>query len=354
MTHSVSGQPSGAPRPNAVPISVLDLAPVIAGGTPADAFRRSLDLAQHAEQWGYRRYWLAEHHGMPGVASSATSLVIGHIAAGTKTIRVGSGGIMLPNHAPLAIAEQFGTLESLHPGRIDLGLGRAPGSDHAATRALRRGLGSDGHDFPELLSELRGYLDPALGTAMPGVRAVPGEGLSIPIWLLGSSGFSAQLAGQLGLPFAFASHFAPDYLLQALELYRSSFRPSAALDKPYAMVGVNIVAAAANEEAQRLATSQQQQFLNIIRGRPGLLNAPVDNMDEVWTPQEQMIVQRQLRFSVVGDAAAVRSRLAELQELTGADEWIVAGQIYDHKARLNSYRIVAAALGQSAAESGAL
>ncbi|MCD1259817.1 LLM class flavin-dependent oxidoreductase [Paenibacillus athensensis] len=354
MTHSVSEEQSGAVQKGRVPISVLDLAPVIAGGTPADAFRRSLDLARHAEAWGYRRYWLAEHHGMPGVASSATSLVIGHIAAGTKTIRVGSGGIMLPNHAPLAIAEQFGTLESLHPGRIDLGLGRAPGSDHAATRALRRGLGSDGHDFPELLSELRGYLDPSLGTAMPGVRAVPGEGLQIPIWLLGSSGFSAQLAGQLGLPFAFASHFAPDYVLQALELYRSSFRPSAALDAPYAMVGVNIVAAATQEEAQRLATSQQQQFLNIIRGRPGLLNAPVASMDEVWTPQEKMIVERQLRFSVVGDAAVVRSRLAELQELTGANEWIVAGQIYDHEARLASYRIVAEALGQAAVESGAL
>ncbi|MED4600802.1 LLM class flavin-dependent oxidoreductase, partial [Paenibacillus validus] len=226
-------------------ISILDLAPIVVNGTAADSFRNTLDLAQHAEKWGYNRYWLAEHHNMPGIASSATSLVIGHVAAGTKKIRVGSGGIMLPNHAPLVIAEQFGTLESLYPGRIDLGLGRAPGSDQLTARALRRGLGSDGHDFPELLSELRAYLNPAAADARPmGVRAIPGEGLNIPIWLLGSSGFSAQLAGQRGLPFAFASHFAPDYIKQGLELYRSNFRPAEALDKPYVMIGINSIAAA--------------------------------------------------------------------------------------------------------------
>lgn len=327
-----------------IPISILDLAPVIVGGTPADSFRRSLDLAQHAEQWGYKRYWLAEHHNMPGIASSATSLVIGHIAAGTSSIRVGSGGIMLPNHAPLVIAEQFGTLESMYPGRIDLGLGRAPGSDQPAARALRRGLGSDGHDFPELLSELRGYLNPSQYQGVPGVRAIPGEGLNIPIWLLGSSGFSAQLAGQLGLPFAFASHFAPDYLLPALDLYRSSFRPSEVLDKPHVMVGINIITADTDEEARRLATSQQQQFLNIVRGRPGMLNPPVDSMEPLWTPQEKAYVHNSLRFSVAGGKDTVRERLQVLLEQTGADEWIVAGQIYDHHARLKSYQLLSEAV----------
>lgn len=324
-----------------IPISILDLAPVIAGGTPRDSFQRSLDLAKHAEEWGYRRYWLAEHHNMPGIASSATSLVISHVASGTQKIRVGSGGIMLPNHAPLVIAEQFGTLESLYPGRIDLGLGRAPGSDQLTARALRRGLGSDGHDFPEMLSELRGYLNPSLGTGMPGVRAIPGEGLDIPIWLLGSSGFSAQLAGQLGLPFAFASHFAPDFLLPALELYRGGFRPSEALEHPYAMVGINIIAADTDEEAQRLATSQQQQFLNIIRGRTGMLNPPVANMDELWSLQEKAYVHQQLSFSIIGSRDTVREKLQKLGEQTKADEWMIAAQIFDHEARLKSYQIVA-------------
>ncbi|MEW9699451.1 LLM class flavin-dependent oxidoreductase [Paenibacillus sp. SI8] len=324
-----------------VPISILDLAPVIEGGTPKDSFHRSLDLAQHAEKWGYHRYWLAEHHNMPGIASSATSLVIGYVAGGTTKIRVGSGGIMLPNHAPLVIAEQFGTLASMYPGRIDLGLGRAPGSDQPAARALRRGLGSDGSDFPEQLSELRGYFNPAMSTGVPNVRAVPGEGLDIPIWLLGSSGFSAQLAGQLGLPFAFASHFAPDYLLPALELYRSNFRPSEALAKPHAMVGVNIIAADTDEEAKRLATSQQQQFLNIVRGRPGLLKPPVDNMDALWSEQEKAFVHKSLSFSIAGSKETIREKLRSLQQLTAADEWIIAGQIYDHAARLRSYEIVA-------------
>jgi luciferase family oxidoreductase group 1 len=325
-----------------VPISILDLAPVIKGGTPADSFHNSLDLARHAEKWGYYRYWLAEHHNMPGIASSATSLVIGYVAAGTEKIRVGSGGIMLPNHAPLMIAEQFGTLESMYPGRIDLGLGRAPGSDQPAMRAIRRGLGSDGSDFPEQLSELRSYLDPSsFNSRPPGVRAIPGEGLTIPIWLLGSSGFSAQLAGQLGLPFAFASHFAPDYLLPALHLYRSNFRPSEVLDKPYAMIGLNIIAADTVEEAKRLATSQQQQFLNIIRGRTGQLSPPVENMDTLWEPHEKAHLQSMQTYSIIGDKTVLRDKLKFFLKETEADEFIVAAQIYDHQARLRSYELLA-------------
>ncbi|NOU94652.1 MsnO8 family LLM class oxidoreductase [Paenibacillus sp. LMG 31456] len=321
-------------------LSVLDLAPIVVGATAADSFRNTLDLARHAEKWGYHRYWLAEHHNMPGIASSATSLIIGHVAAGTEKIRVGSGGIMLPNHAPLVIAEQFGTLETLYPGRIDLGLGRAPGSDQPAMRALRRGLGSDGNDFPEMLSELRAYLNPSLGGRPLGVRAVPGEGLNIPIWLLGSSGFSAQLAGQLGLPFAFASHFAPDYLLPALELYRSNFRPSDALEKPYVMVGVNVVVSDTDEEGRKLATSMEQAFLNIIRGRTGLLNPPVDDMDSLWTLQEQAVVRKQLSYGIAGNKATVRDRLQKVLDETGADELIVTSQIYDHQARLRSYELL--------------
>ncbi len=329
-----------------IPISVLDLAPVVEGSTPAESFRRTLELARHAEELGYTRYWLAEHHNMPGVSSSATSLVIGHVAGGTSRIRVGSGGIMLPNHAPLQIAEQFGTLESLYPGRIDLGLGRAPGSDQPASRALRRGLTAGGQDFPELLSELRGYFDPSLGTAAPGVRAVPGEGLDIPIWLLGSSGFSAQLAGELGLPFSFASHFAPDYLIPALHLYRSSFKPSRHLDKPYAMVAINIVAADSEAQAAYLATSQQQQFLNIVRGRTGMLKPPVDSMDGLWSEQEKAVLASTLRYSIVGTEETIRTRLPEIQQETGADEFIIAGQIYDQEARLKSYRIAAEAVNK--------
>lgn len=322
-----------------ITLSVLDLAPIVQGGTAADSFRNTLDLARHAERWGYRRYWLAEHHNMPGIASSATSLIIGHVAGGTEKIRVGSGGIMLPNHAPLVIAEQFGTLESLYPGRIDLGLGRAPGSDMKTARALRRTLASDGDDFPEMLAELRGYLgsDPA----MTGVRAVPGEGLDIPIWLLGSSGFSAQLAGRLGLPFAFASHFAPDYLLPALELYRSNFRPSKALDKPYVMIGMSVIAADTKEEARRLATSPEQQFLNLIRGRTGKLNPPVDDIEEIWTEQEKAMVRKMLSYSIIGDRETIREKLPAYLEETGADEIIVTAQIYDHQARLRSYEILA-------------
>ncbi len=330
-----------------VKLSVLDLAPVLDGGTPAQSFRNTVDLAQHVEQWGYNRYWLAEHHNMTGVASSATSVIIGHVAAHTQTIRVGSGGIMLPNHAPLMIAEQFGTLESLFPGRIDLGLGRAPGTDQPAMRALRRGLHSDGNDFPEQLHELRSYLNPAMGGGVPGVRAVPGEGLNIPIWLLGSSGFSAQLAGQLGLPFAFASHFAPDYLLQALELYHRHFQPSAALEKPYVMIGVNAVVAATDEEARRLATSQEQQFLSLIRGERGGLKPPVDTMDGRWTAQEQLLVYgKMLKYSAVGSPDTVKRKLDTIIEETRTDELIVAGQIYDHQARLHSYELLAQIMGE--------
>jgi luciferase family oxidoreductase group 1 len=338
-------------RLNDVPISILDLAPIVVGGTAADSFRNTLDLARHAEKWGYHRYWLAEHHNMPGIASSATSLVIGYVAAGTEKIRVGSGGIMLPNHAPLVIAEQFGTLESMYPGRIDLGLGRAPGSDQPAARALRRGLGSDGHDFPEQLSELRSYLSPSSESRMTSVRAIPGEGLNIPIWLLGSSGFSAQLAGQLGLPFAFASHFAPDYIMQALELYRTSFRPSEVLEEPYAMIGINVIAADTDEEARRLATSQQQQFLNLIRGRTGPLNPPVESMDPLWTTHEKAHIQNQLSYTVAGNKETVREKLAFFLNQTGADELIVTAQIYDHQARLRSYQILAEVVKENQANS---
>src|SRR5690349_9718121 len=264
-----------------VPLSVLDLAPIVEGGDVAQALHNSLDLARHAERWGYRRYWLAEHHNMPGVASAATAVVIGHVAAGTSTIRVGAGGIMLPNHAPLVIAEQFGTLESLFPGRIDLGLGRAPGTDQTTARALRRTLAGDVDAFPQDVIELLGYLGPpAPGQA---VRAVPGAGLGVPVWILGSSLFGAQLAAALGLPFAFASHFAPRMLAQALEVYRSGFRPSASLERPYVMLGVNVFAAESDAEARRLFTSLEQAFVNLRRGRPGLLPPPVADFEERLT-----------------------------------------------------------------------
>lgn len=321
--------------------SVLDLAPIIVGGTPSDSLRNTLDLARHAEKWGYNRYWLAEHHNMPGIASSATSVVIGHVAAGTSTIRVGSGGIMLPNHAPLVIAEQFGTLESLFPGRIDLGLGRAPGTDQITAHALRRDRRSDGHDFPEQLAELRAYLAPPSESGNMRVRAIPGEGLNIPIWLLGSSGFSAQLAGQLGLPFAFASHFSPENTLPALEVYRRHFRPSEVLDEPYAMVGLNVIAADTDEEAKRLATSMQQQFLNLIRNHPGPLKPPADNMDELWSDYEKAVVDRQLGSSIVGGPETVKQKLQAFLDETQADEMMVNAQIFDHQARLRSFEIVA-------------
>lgn len=328
-------------KTNDIPYSVLDLSPIVLGSTPTDSLRNTLDLARHAEKWGYNRYWLAEHHNMPGIASSATSVVIGHVAAGTSTIRVGSGGIMLPNHAPLVIAEHFGTLESLFPGRIDLGLGRAPGTDQRTMHALRRDSRNDGQDFPQQLDELRTYFDPSLASEPMHVRAIPGEGLSIPIWLLGSSGFSAQLAGQLGLPFAFASHFSPDNTLPALELYHHHFQPSDVLDKPYAMVGVNIIAADTDEEAQRLATSMQQQFLNLMRNTPTQLLPPVESMDEIWSEQEKTVLMQQLRTSIIGSPQTVKEKLQRFLNLTQAEEMMVNTQIFDHQARLRSFEIVA-------------
>ncbi|KJL05230.1 MULTISPECIES: LLM class flavin-dependent oxidoreductase [Priestia] len=322
-----------------IPISVLDLSPVVEGGTVSDSLRNTLDLAQHAEKWGYNRYWLAEHHNMTGIASSATSVVIGHVAGGTSRIRVGSGGIMLPNHSPLVIAEHFGTLESLFPGRIDLGLGRAPGTDQLTAQALRRDRRSDGSDFPEQLAELQEYFKPASKSQMR-VKAVPGQGLNIPIWLLGSSGFSAQLSAQLGLPFSFASHFSPNNTMTALNMYRRYFKPSDVLEKPYAMLGVNVIAADTDREAERLATSMQQQFLNLIRNTPGKLKAPVDNMDELWTDFEKASLQQQLGSSIVGSPETIKAKLEQFIEETDADELMINAQIYDHKARLRSYEIV--------------
>jgi luciferase family oxidoreductase group 1 len=315
-------------------LSVLDLSPIIEGGDAALAFCNTVDLAQHAEQWGYHRFWLAEHHNLPGIASAATSVVIGHVAGNTKTIRVGAGGIMLPNHAPLVIAEQFGTLESLYPGRIDLGLGRAPGSDQRTARALRRNLGSSGDTFPQDVVELMSYF---AGTQP--VQAIPGTGLEIPLYLLGSSDFSARLAAELGLPFAFASHFAPEYLEVALHLYRRDFQPSPSLAEPYAMIGAGIFAAATDDEARRLLTSAQLQFLSMIRGRPGRLPPPVDSIDDYCTPAERAAIDERTRCSAVGSPETVRRRLKELLDLTHADEIIATGQIYDHAARLRSFEI---------------
>jgi luciferase family oxidoreductase group 1 len=324
---------------NPIPLSVLDLSPILLNSTARDALLHTRDLAQHVEKWGYNRYWLAEHHSMPGIASAATSVAISYVADHTSTIRVGSGGIMLSNHAPLMVAEQFGTLESLYPGRIDLGLGRAPGSDQPTSRALRRGLNNTGEEFPEQLAELRGYLAPVSGR--PAVRAIPGEGLNIPIWLLGSSTFSAQLAGYLGLPYAFAGQFSPAYMVPALELYRQRFQPSDVLDAPYAMVGVNVFAANTEPEAQRLFTSQQQMHLDLVRGVPGQLAPPVDSMDGLWQPHERASVDSMLNASIVGDRAQVKAQLQALTETTRANEIIIHSMIHDHAARLRSYEIVA-------------
>jgi luciferase family oxidoreductase group 1 len=323
-------------------LSVLDLCPIIEGGTAADAFRNSVDLAQHAERWGYRRFWLAEHHNMPGVGSSATAVLIGHIADHTKTIRVGSGGVMLPNHAPLVIAEQFGTLEALFPGRIDLGLGRAPGTDPITTRALRRERRDADEQFPIDVRELALYFRDAAPDQR--VRAVPGAGLRVPIWLLGSSTFSARLAAALGLPFAFASHFAPDQLDVALQLYRDRFTPSEVLAAPYVAAGVGVFAAETDVEAQRLATSMYQQFVALRRGRPGPVPPPVESMDGRWSDDERAGVQRALACAVIGGPAAVRAGLTAMFARTGADELFVTAQIYDHAARLRSFEIAAAAM----------
>jgi luciferase family oxidoreductase group 1 len=323
-----------------IPFSVLDLSPIVQGGTAAAAFRNTLDLARHAERLGYRRYWLAEHHNMPGIASAATSLVIGHVAGGTSTIRVGAGGIMLPNHAPLVIAEQFGTLESLYPGRIDLGLGRAPGTDQRTARALRRDMLDSADRFPQDVIELLSYFK----AVQPGqaVRAYPGGGLDVPVWILGSSLFGAQLAAALGLPFAFASHFAPDHLMSALELYRANFRASEYLAQPYAMLGISIFAAESEQAARRLFTSLQMQFVNLRRGQPGPLQPPVDSLDGYWLPAERAGVEHAMAYALVGGPETVRDGLRTFIDATKADELMITAQIYDHAARRRSYEIVAA------------
>ena len=322
-------------------LSILDLAFVPEGATPADALQRALELAQHAERLGYKRFWLAEHHNMVGVASAATSVVIGYIAGGTRTIRVGAGGIMLPNHSPLVIAEQFGTLESLYPKRIDLGLGRAPGTDQRTMRALRReAMSAD--SFPQDVLELQALFGPR----QPGqvVEAVPGTGLGVPLWILGSSLYGAQLAAGLGLPYAFASHFAPADLRAALATYRASFRPSAQLAAPYAMVGVNAVVASSDDEARRLFTSVQQGFANLLRGARGRLQPPIDDIESYWTPAEKAHASRMLACSFVGSPATVHAGLTELSEATGADELIVAAGIFDQAARLRSYELLASVM----------
>ncbi len=318
--------------------SVLDLAPVRKGGTIAEAFRNSLNLAQHAERLGYTRFWMAEHHNMPGIASAATSVLIGYVAGGTSTIRVGSGGVMLPNHAPLVVAEQFGTLETLYPGRIDLGVGRAPGTDGLTTRALRRDPNAAA-DFPDQVEELLRYLGPV----EPGqrVRAVPGAGTNVPVWLLGSSTFSAQLAALLGLPFAFAGHFAPQDMHDALRLYRERFTPSAYLDQPHAMVGLPIIAADTDAEAQRLATTPAQRALQLIRGEPFLLAPPVAAMDGLWSPTERAFVESKLGAAIVGGPETVARELNAFIDETEADEIMMACELYDQRDRLRSYELVA-------------
>jgi luciferase family oxidoreductase group 1 len=322
-----------------IPFSVLDLSPIVEGGDAAQSLRNTLDLAQHAERWGYQRYWLAEHHGMAGIASAATAVVMAHVAGGTTRIRVGAGGIMLPNHSPLVIAEQFGTLESLFPGRIDLGLGRAPGSDQATARALRRDLNANPDEFPQDVVELMNYFEPV--SEGQRVRAVPGAGLKVPVWILGSSLFGAQLAAQLGLPFAFASHFAPAQMMQAMEVYRSRFRPSEQLARPYVMLGFNVFAADSDEQARLLSSSMQQAFVNLRSGRPSRLQPPVAGYEERLTPPERAILEQTLSCSAIGAPATVRRALEAFVARTGADELMITSQIFDHQARLRSYEITA-------------
>jgi len=329
-----------------IPLSVLDLSPIVEGGDASQSLANTLDLARHAERLGYRRYWLAEHHNMRGVASAATAVVIGHVGAGTSTIRIGAGGIMLPNHAPLVIAEQFGTLAALFPGRVDLGLGRAPGSDQLTSRALRRTL-SGGDDFPQDVLELQRYFEPPI--AGQAVQAVPGFGLKVPLWILGSSLYGAQLAAYLGLPYAFASHFAPAEMDQAVALYRARFRPSEQLAKPYVMLGVNVFAADTDAEAQRLFTSIQQGFVNLRTGRPGPLPPPQDGYFETLAPELRAMIDQALRCSIVGSPETVREGLKAFAARTGADELIVTAQIFDHAARLRSFEITADA-GRALAE----
>lgn len=321
-----------------IPFSVLDLAPISQGSDAAASYRNTLSLAQHAEQWGYKRYWLAEHHGMPGISSAATSVLLAHVAGGTKSIRVGAGGIMLPNHSPLVIAEQFGTLESLFPGRIDLGLGRAPGSNQITARALRRNLSSDSDDFPQDVMELMDYFS---DSPRQPVRAVPGTGLHVPMWILGSSLFGAQLAAALGLPFAFASHFAPAQMMQAIEIYRARFQPSARLAKPYVMLGFNVFAADTDEEAQLCATSQHQAFVNLRSGLPAKLPPPKADFLQSIGPQEHALLDSVRQSYAVGSIDTVRREMNAFIERTGADELMIAGQIFDQDARLRSYEITA-------------
>jgi luciferase family oxidoreductase group 1 len=322
-----------------IPFSVLDLAPVVKGSTPAAALGNTLDLARHVERLGYHRYWLAEHHNMPGIASSATAVVIAHVAGGTSRIRVGAGGVMLPNHPPLIVAEQFGTLESLYPGRIDLGLGRAPGTDALTVRALRRDPFAGAEQFPDDLRELIGYFAPIRQGQR--VRAVPGAGLAVPVWLLGSSLYSAELAASMGLPFAFASHFAPDHLLMALDAYRRYFKPSERLEAPHAMAAISVVAAATDAEAQRLFTSVQQQFINLRRGVPGRLQDPSEIDATVWTEEDRVAVNRVLHYAVTGSPATVRTGLERFLQLTGVDELMITAHVFDHEARRRSFEIVA-------------
>ena len=326
-----------------LPVSVLDLVGMRLGETPAPAIARSVDLARHAEQWGYRRFWLAEHHSIEGLACSATPVLIGHVASATSTIRVGSGGVMLPNHAPLVVAEQFGTLEALYPGRIDLGLGRAPGGDFHTMRALRRDLRQTGDDFPELLAELRAYLGPA--SPNQPVRALPGRNSNVPITLLGSSDFSARLAAELGLPFAFAAHFAPEMLLHSARLYRTLFRPSETLQQPWLIVAVPVIGAETDQEARRLFTTPQQRFLRLIRNQPVELLPPIDSMNNLWNDFERAAVESRLREAIVGSETTVKSGLEKLIADTGADEVIAVTDTWDHRARLDSYQRLATIAG---------
>jgi luciferase family oxidoreductase group 1 len=326
-----------------IPLSILDLAPIVEGGDAGQSFRNALDLARHGERLGYRRYWMAEHHSMPGIASAATAVALAYVGAGTSTIRIGAGGIMLPNHSPLMVAEQFGTLESLYPGRVDLGLGRAPGTDQAAAYALRRNLSADVNQFPTDVVELLEYFHPAEEGRR--VRAIPGEGLDIPVWILGSSLFGAQLAAMLGLPYAFASHFAPAQMMDAIKVYRDTFRPSPQLDRPYVMLGFNAFAADSDEEGLLLASSMHQAFVALRTGTPGQLKPPVPNYRESLPRSAQAMLDMTLSVSAIGSSSSVRQTLEAFVAQTGADELMITSQIYDHAARLRSYEIVADVAG---------
>lgn len=334
-----------------IALSILDLVRVTQGAGPATAIGRAREVAVHAEAHGYHRMWYAEHHNMPGIASAATSLLIGHVAAATRRIRVGAGGIMLPNHAPLVIAEQFGTLAQLYPGRIDLGLGRAPGTDPATLRALRRSPAA-AESFPDDVAELRSYFSEV--AAHRPIQAVPAAGTNVPLWILGSSTFGAAVAAEFGLPYAFASHFAPAQLHRALQVYRDNFKPSSQLQQPYAMIGVNVIAAENNELARRLATTQQVSFVNLLRGTRGLSQPPIESIDDYWTPAERRTVQQMLACSVVGDKSAVEDGLLRLAGETGADELMLVTDVFDHEARLHSLALTAGAVRAARSDSDAL